>query len=188
MSTTYRVVPQSERRRSLRLLRFPEPNRPDAPDPDGPEHDVLTRTSDRAEGGARYVWAATRLGLGSMFVWAFLDKTFGFGYPTPRADAWIHGGLTGSAAADWLLAIGAGVAGICLSAGILMRIAGALGVMLLLAIWARNLPSPTTPLLGYHLIQVLVLVGLVLGGTGDTMGLGRIWGRLRLVRAWPILK
>jgi thiosulfate dehydrogenase (quinone) large subunit len=27
-----------------------------------------------------------------MFLWAFLDKTFGLGYSTSSAHAWIHGG------------------------------------------------------------------------------------------------
>jgi hypothetical protein len=33
-----------------------------------------------------------RVALGVEFLWAFLDKTFGLGYATPSAKAWIHGG------------------------------------------------------------------------------------------------
>ncbi len=33
-----------------------------------------------------------RLSLGFLFLWAFLDKTFGLGYSTPSAHAWIRGG------------------------------------------------------------------------------------------------
>ncbi|HEV2634497.1 MAG TPA: hypothetical protein VGX23_05090, partial [Actinocrinis sp.] len=36
--------------------------------------------------------AIVRIGTGFMFLWAFLDKTFGLGYSTASAKAWIHGG------------------------------------------------------------------------------------------------
>jgi thiosulfate dehydrogenase (quinone) large subunit len=36
--------------------------------------------------------AALRIALGFVFLWAFLDKTFGFGYATPSAKSWINGG------------------------------------------------------------------------------------------------
>src|SRR5512138_1326803 len=36
--------------------------------------------------------AVLRVSLGFVFLWAFLDKTFGFGYATPAAKAWINGG------------------------------------------------------------------------------------------------
>jgi thiosulfate dehydrogenase [quinone] large subunit len=40
---------------------------------------------------ARFL-AVVRVATGFVFLWAFLDKTFGFGYATPVARAWIHGG------------------------------------------------------------------------------------------------
>lgn len=50
-----------------------------------------------------YVWAALRISLGFMFLWAFLDKTFGLGFSTCKSMAggaidvgcsqsWLHGG------------------------------------------------------------------------------------------------
>src|SRR5829696_1447309 len=42
--------------------------------------------------GAAKFLAVFRVVLGFEFLWAFLDKTFGFGYATPSARAWIHGG------------------------------------------------------------------------------------------------
>src|ERR1044072_2540347 len=36
--------------------------------------------------------AVLRISAGFVFLWAFLDKTFGFGYATPSAKAWINGG------------------------------------------------------------------------------------------------
>ncbi|MEV4461832.1 hypothetical protein AB0J39_38970, partial [Microbispora sp. NPDC049633] len=42
-------------------------------------------------GPARYAWAAARIAIGWVFLWAFLDKTFGFGFATPAAKAWTNG-------------------------------------------------------------------------------------------------
>jgi thiosulfate dehydrogenase [quinone] large subunit len=42
--------------------------------------------------GAAKFLAVFRVVLGFAFLWAFLDKTFGFGYATPSAKAWINGG------------------------------------------------------------------------------------------------
>ena len=36
--------------------------------------------------------AILRIVAGFYFFWAFLDKTFGLGYSTPSAKAWINGG------------------------------------------------------------------------------------------------
>src|SRR3954464_4008410 len=36
--------------------------------------------------------AVLRVALGFVFLWAFLDKTFGFGSATPAAKAWINSG------------------------------------------------------------------------------------------------
>jgi len=36
--------------------------------------------------------AVLRVTIGFYFLWAFLDKVFGWGYHTPSAKAWIHGG------------------------------------------------------------------------------------------------
>src|SRR3546814_5818912 len=36
--------------------------------------------------------AALRVGVGSVFLWAFLDKLFGLGYSTPSERSWLNGG------------------------------------------------------------------------------------------------
>ena len=46
---------------------------------------LLTTTAARA-------LAVLRVSTGFVFLWAFLDKTFGLGYATPHAKAWISGG------------------------------------------------------------------------------------------------
>src|SRR6476620_930587 len=52
-------------------------------------------TTGEIVGGTRFQHvsiAALRIATGFVFLWAFLDKTFGLGYSTPDARAWINGG------------------------------------------------------------------------------------------------
>ena len=51
---------------------------------EAPGH-LLTHTAAKA-------LAVLRVATGFVFLWAFLDKTFGLGYSTPSAKAWIHSG------------------------------------------------------------------------------------------------
>jgi thiosulfate dehydrogenase (quinone) large subunit len=60
------------------------------------DEDTVTTIDARSQpivtdAGARSL-ALLRIATGFTFLWAFLDKTFGFGYATPAAKAWIHGG------------------------------------------------------------------------------------------------
>ena len=45
-----------------------------------------------AEARTRYLLATVRMALGFTFLWAFVDKTFGLGFATAPADAWVNGG------------------------------------------------------------------------------------------------
>jgi len=101
-----------------------------------------------------------RLAIGFQFLWAFLDKTFGLGYATPSARAWINGGaptegflsgvsagplegtfnaMAGNAVYDWLFMAGLLGIGVALVLGVAIRIATTSGVLLLtmmyLAAW-----------------------------------------------------
>src|SRR3989338_1992051 len=40
----------------------------------------------------RYVWGLLRLMMGLIFLWAFLDKTFGWGFATIPEKSWLAGG------------------------------------------------------------------------------------------------
>jgi thiosulfate dehydrogenase [quinone] large subunit len=64
---------------------------------------VIGREETRTQRGARYLAAVTRIALGWVFLWAFLDKAFALGHDTGldptngKIDyfgpaAWIHGG------------------------------------------------------------------------------------------------
>jgi thiosulfate dehydrogenase (quinone) large subunit len=111
--------------------------------------------------GATKFLAVFRVVLGFEFLWAFLDKTFGFGYATPSARAWINGGsptkgflsnvavgpfestfhtIAGAAWADWLFMAGLLGIGIALIFGIGLRIAAVSGTVMMLGMWAAEWP------------------------------------------------
>lgn len=156
---------------------------------------------------ARYVWAATRIALGFIFLWAFLDKLIGLDHATPSARSWLNGGsptngflsgvegpfagvfnaIAGATWADWLFMIALLAIGVALIAGIGMRIAAVSGGLLLVFMWAASLPIATNPFLDDHLVYALVLAGLALSHAGNTLGLGHRWSQLPLVERNPVL-
>ena len=152
---------------------------------------------------ARYVAAALRLSLGWVFLWAFLDKTFGLGHETPGKDAWVNGGsptkgflafaasgpfegmyhqIAGQTWADWLFMIGLLGIGVGLLLGIAMRVTAASGALLLVLMWTVVLPPANNVIMDDHLIYALVLVLLAAIGAGHTLGLGSRWEQIPMVR------
>jgi thiosulfate dehydrogenase [quinone] large subunit len=153
--------------------------------------------------------AMTRVALGWIFLWAFLDKMFGLGHETPVKGAWINGGsptegflghatkgpfasiyqnIAGSAWADWLFMAGLAGIGAALILGVAMRFAAAAGATLLILMWTAVLPPDNNPFMDDHLIYALVLVVLALAGADKFFGLGRTWARLPLVKRYSLLK
>ncbi len=41
---------------------------------------------------SRYAWGVARIALGWIFLWAFLDKLFGWTFATPAGKGWLEGG------------------------------------------------------------------------------------------------
>jgi thiosulfate dehydrogenase [quinone] large subunit len=162
-----------------------------------------------AQKATRYIHAGLRLALGWTFLWAFLDKTFGLGHETAEKAAWINGGsptkgflgnaatgpfqdlynsIAGAAWADWLFMLGLLGIGLALILGIGLRIAAATGSTLLILMWTAVLPPDNNPFMDDHLIYAAVLVLLALVGAGNTLGLGKAWAKLPLVRTNGWLK
>jgi thiosulfate dehydrogenase [quinone] large subunit len=171
--------------------------------------DTVAAETTRTGTVVRFTAAVTRLSLGWVFLWAFLDKTFGLGYATPAEGAWIDGGsptegflanaatgpfqefyngIAGAAWADWLFMIGLAGIGIALIAGVTMRIAAAAGAVLLVMMWTAVLPPENNPFMDDHIVYALVLVLLAALGAGRTWGLGNRWEKLPIVKRYPILK
>jgi thiosulfate dehydrogenase [quinone] large subunit len=174
-----------------------------------PAPQPATQNAQARATAADYAWATARIALGWVFLWAFIDKTFGLGFATPAAKAWIAGGspttgflkgtadntfggffssLAGQGWADWLFMVGLLGIGAALILGAGIRIAAATGGLLLVLMWAAELPLATNPFLDDHIVYAIVLVGLALASAGDTLGIGRWWGGTALVRRYPVLK
>jgi thiosulfate dehydrogenase [quinone] large subunit len=157
----------------------------------------------------RYVLALTRLSLGWVFLWAFLDKAFGLGRGTPAEAAWVDGGsptegflanapvgpledfykgIAGDAWADWLFMAALLGIGVALILGVAMRIAAASGALLLVMMWSAVLPPENNPFMDAHLVYTMVLVVLALVGAGRTLGLAKAWERIPVVQRYGVLK
>ena len=170
---------------------------------------AVSRTSAETavQTATRYVWAGVRLALGWTFLWAFIDKLFGLGFATPEGKGWIDGGsptkgflsgaegpfagfyhdLAGTTFANWAFMLGLLGIGLALTLGIGMRIAAAAGATLYVMMWSVVLPPANNPFMDEHLIFAGVLVGLALIGAGNTLGLGRYWSKLPIVKRLPWL-
>ena len=124
--------------------------------------------------------AVTRIALGFVFLWAFLDKTFGLGYATVAERAWVNGGsptagflkmgvnpespfkdiftnLAGQAWVDWAFMLGLLGVGVALILGIGLRIAALAGTALMVMMWAALIPLENNPVIDDHIIYALVL-------------------------------
>jgi len=105
--------------------------------------------------------AVLRVSTGFIFLWAFLDKTFGWSYSTPSAKSWINGGsptkgflssvevgpfqsafhsIAGTWWADWLFMLGMLGVGVALIAGVAVRPAAAAGVLIMGLMWFAEFP------------------------------------------------
>jgi thiosulfate dehydrogenase [quinone] large subunit len=115
---------------------------------------VVTSTASRA-------LAVLRVATGFVFLWAFLDKTFGLSYSTPSAKSWLNGGsptkgflgsvevgplqglfhtMAGTWYADWLFMLGMLGIGVAVIAGVAVRAAAGAGVLLMTGMWLAEFP------------------------------------------------
>ncbi|MGV9559026.1 hypothetical protein [Streptomyces sp. NPDC003401] len=157
-----------------------------------------------------YVFAGLRLLTGFVFLWAFLDKTFGFGYATGSGKGWIDGGSptkgflgsvavgpmestfhdwAGAAWADWLFMLGLLGIGVALIAGIGLRLAAVAGTVMMAFMWvaewppAKHLSDGTVSMSTNPFADYHLVYALVLVALAAA-GAGATWG---LGRAWARL-
>ncbi len=151
-------------------------------------------------GLARKVLAVARITIGFTFLWAFLDKTFGLGFATPAERAWLNGGtpaqgfikgIEGPFAGlfqgfanpfgDILFMVGLLGIGVALVLGAGLRIAAVTGTLLMLFMYLAEAPfalGGNNPVVDSHWHEALLLIIAAVTLSGDTWGVGRIWGRI----------
>ncbi|MGK2854742.1 MAG: DoxX family protein [Microbacteriaceae bacterium] len=121
---------------------------------------ILDASRSKAAQRAPSGWlAALRVGVGSVFLWAFLDKLLGLGYSTPSERAWLNGGsptegflsrvdvgpfagffrdIAGNVVVDWLFMLGLLGIGVAVLSGVALRLAAAGGTLLMALMWAAE--------------------------------------------------
>ncbi|MFF4145548.1 hypothetical protein ACFY0A_30210 [Streptomyces sp. NPDC001698] len=182
-----------------------------APPADQPRD--LAGRGELAPAAARVV-AGARLIMSFVFLWAFLDKTFGFGYLTPPAKAWINGGSptmgflkrvnvgplestfhswAGAAWADWLFMLGLLGIGLALLGGIALRITAVCGTIMLALMWAAEWPpakhlSDGSPSMSTNPLVDYHVVEAVLLIVLAAVGAGNTWGLGRVWASLPLVR
>jgi thiosulfate dehydrogenase (quinone) large subunit len=132
-----------------------------------------------------------RLVMAFIFLWAFVDKTFGLGFATAPENAWLQGGsptygflthatrgpfaelfqtLAGSPVVDWLFMLGLLSVGLTLALNKFVRWGAIAGIVLMLLMWLAALPPENNPIVDDHIVYALVLALLALvSGRGDNL-------------------
>jgi len=124
------------------------------------KHESITAGTTTTTASSAFA-AVLRIVTGFVFLWAFLDKTFGLGYATPSERAWLNGGSptkgflgsldhgpfasmfqswAGATWADWLFMLGLAGVGIAAVLGIGLRVAAVAGTLMMLLMWVAEWP------------------------------------------------
>jgi thiosulfate dehydrogenase [quinone] large subunit len=153
---------------------------------------------------------ATRIVLGLIFLWAFFDKVFGLGFATKAGKAWVDGvspttgflkfgsnpdgpfhalfvSMAGSPVVDWLFMLGLLFIGTTMLVGILVRLGGFSGALLVLLMWLALIPPANNPILDEHVVYLLLFLAFALTPSGHWIGLGDWWTKTKLVQRYPWL-
>ncbi len=158
--------------------------------------------------------ASLRILTGFVFLWAFLDKTFGLGYATASGKAWIDGvsptkGFLGSVAvgplrstfhawagagwADWLFMLGMLGIGAAVTAGVALRPAAVAGTAMMALMWAAEWPparhladgSPSMSTNPFADYHLIYAAALI---AVAAVGAGTTWGLGRWWAGLPVVR
>jgi len=173
---------------------------------------LLSSKPERAPRWAVIGLVGLRLAIGFEFLWAFFDKTFGLGYATPAAHAWINGGsptkgflsgaigpfqgifnsIGGAPVVDWLFMLGLLGVGLALMLGVAIRISAVSGALMLalmyLAVWVPSTTSAgqpsgsTNPIIDEHIVGIFGLIVVAALVNWGGGYLGRKWASLKIVK------
>lgn len=154
-------------------------------------------------------WAGLRILIGFVFLWAFLDKTFGLGISTKASDAWIRGGsptagflahatqgpfvvidhaIASSGLVAWLFMLVMLFVGLAFIFGIGMNLGAVVGTFMLTLMWLSLLWPSSNPFLDYHWFYAGALISTTLVNSGEYFGFGKWWHSLGFVKKCWILQ
>jgi len=155
----------------------------------------------------RLLLPLTRIALGFVYLWAFIDKLFGLGVATPPDGSVLAGqspsagylghtegalsgvfrAMAGNPVVDVLFMLGLGAVGIALVTGVCVHLAALGGTFVMGGIYLSALPLANNPLVDEHVVYILLGWLLAALGAGRIAGFGTRWASLPLVRRRPWL-
>jgi thiosulfate dehydrogenase [quinone] large subunit len=172
-----------------------------------------TATTAHATAAGRAL-AVTRVVLGFTFLWAFLDKVFGWHYATGSGKGWVDGGsptkgflsgvsagplqsffhdIAGDGWADTLFMLGLLGIGLALVSGVALRFTAVAGAVMMALMWAAEWPLAQHLSNGQPsgssnpLVDYHVLYALAMIVLALTSA-GETWGLGRLWAAIPLVR
>lgn len=125
----------------------------------------------------KLIFLKLRIVMALIFLWAFFDKTFGWGFSTLKENAWINGGsptygfltnatrgpleevfksLAGVAVVDWLFMLGLLGVGLTLLLNKMVKWGALAGSLMMFLMYLAVFPPATNPLLDSHIVYILV--------------------------------
>jgi thiosulfate dehydrogenase (quinone) large subunit len=131
----------------------------------------------------KIVWMKLRFIMSFIFLWAFLDKTFGLGFATPSDKAWIKGAsptsgflthavkgpfadifrsMAGMPLVDWMFMLGLLFIGVTLLLNKHVVWGAFAGGLMMLFMWLALLPPENNPIVDEHVVYILVFALLAL--------------------------
>ncbi len=140
----------------------------------------------------KFLWFLFRILMGWLFLWAFIDKTLGFSFSTAPEDAWIYGGsptagflqfgargpfapffnaIGGTPLVNWLYMAAMLALGLSLIFGLLVRFSSIIGTLVLALMYLAAMPPATNPFIDYHILYILILIGIFAANAGKYFGL-----------------
>ncbi|MDJ0345833.1 hypothetical protein QMK19_16280 [Streptomyces sp. H10-C2] len=159
------------------------------------------------------VLAVVRIVTGFIFLWAFLDKAFGWSYATGSGKGWVDGGsptkgflsgvaagpfqsafhdLAGAGWANWLFMLGLLGIGVAMVSGVALRLAAAAGTAMMALMWAaewppaRHLSDGTLSMSSNPIVDYHIVYALVM--TALAVGCaGNTWGFGRIWAKVPFV-
>ncbi|WP_405952526.1 DoxX family protein [Streptomyces prunicolor] len=175
---------------------------------------AATATTTATTATRAYAFASLRLLTGFVFLWAFLDKTFGFGYATPSGKGWIDGGSptkgflssvaagpmestfhdwAGAGWANWLFMLGLLGVGVALISGVALRLAAVAGTAMMALMWiaewppAKHLSDGTLSMSSNPFVDYHLIYAVVLIALA-VAGAGVTWGLGKVWATLPIVR